>query len=435
MSFLLATFACTPPSPRADTAPAPLVASGETAAPAPEADAGALDAVVPFACPEPIYEAQTGWEVDEPALADPHAAVLGEAPAPYHLHRGWTDDPSSSAAFVWRTDADTLATQLQIGQDGALGHTLEGASFLLAGDAANGRIHEARVCGLLPGATWHYRVGGEGAWSSTYSFTTAPAPGGDVPIVFGVAGDTRGGTDVWSQILAGMAAHGVEFRLFTGDAVTTGSTVSQWDDWYEAGTGYHESVPTILAHGNHEGLSQAHFGLAALPGNEEWYAFEYGDAFFAALNDTPGASTDWATQAEWLAGALAGTERTWKLSFHHKPAYSSCRPNGEDLSVRTHFVPVLEVGGVQLDLAGHNHNYERTVPLREGVEVAQPDGVTYVVTAGGGAPLYDNNQGFSYTATFAETHHYAIIRIEGGQLTLTAYDLGGNVLDTVTLEP
>jgi len=50
-------------------------------------------------------------------------------------------------------------------------------------------------------------------------------------------------------------------------------------------------------------------------------------------------------------------------------------------------VPVQEAGGVQLDLAGHNRSYERTVPLRGGVEVPQTDGITYVVTAGGGAPL------------------------------------------------
>ena len=432
---LVALLGCSPDSGLESGLPSALHHPVETQAAEHPRDADDLGAVTPYACARTINVAQTGWSVETPVPADLHAEVYGVAPAPYHTHLGWSGDPSSSASMIWRTDADTLATQVQIGPDDSLGTTIEGASFLLSSVTDDGRVHEAHVCGLTPGTTWHYRVGGPGGWSNIHTFTTAPPPGSPEPIVFGVAGDTRGGTTVWSQILDAMRGHGVEFRVFTGDAVVTGSTISQWDDWYEAGVGYMESVPTIMAHGNHEGLSQAHFGLIAAPGNEEWYSFDYGDAHFAAFNDTPGATADWAEQAAWLADDLAGTSRTWKITFHHKPAYSGCRPNGEDMNVRTYMVPVQEAGGVQLDLAGHNHNYERTVPLRGGVEVPQTDGITYVVTAGGGAPLYDNNQNWSYTATFAETQHYVIGRIEAGTLTLTAYDLAGNVLDVTTLLP
>lgn len=430
---MLLLLACTPPAP--EGAPAGVRPVDEAHVPADSAGAEVVDLAAPGACPGTINVAQTGWSVDTPVPADPHADVYGAAPTPSQTHLGWIGDPSSSVAILWRTDADTLATRVEIGTNPSFGTTVDGASFPLSTDPADGRVHEARICGLAAATTWHYRVGGDGGWSPTYTFTTAPPPGSDDPVVFGVAGDTRGGTATWAQILAGMASHGVEFRLFTGDAVTTGSTVSQWDAWYAAGVGYQESVPTILAHGNHEGLSQAHFALTAAPGNEEWFSFDYGDAHFSALNDTVGSTADWAAQASWLADDLAATRRTWKIVFHHKPAYSGCRPNGEDANVRTYFVPVEEAGGVQLDLAGHNHNYERTVPLLGGVEVPQIDGVTYVVTAGGGAPLYDNNQGHAYTATFVETQHYVIGTLAGGNLTLTAYDLAGNVLDTVVLEP
>ena len=440
--MLLAFVACTSPGPGlgAPLSDTPIVRPVTTEVELPGAGAVAVASDVPVACDEPILVAQTGWTTDAAVLADPHLDVLGEAPAPRQVHVGWTGDPSASMTMIWRTDAETLATQVQIGSDEGYGYTLDGASFLVGTDVADGRVHEVRVCGLLPGTTWRYRVGGgpvgeEGAWSEGHTFTTAPPPGSSEPFVFGVAGDSRGGATTWGAVLEGMAAHGVEFRLFTGDAVANGTRVYEWDDWYDAGAGYIESVPTMMANGNHEGLAQAYFALAALPANEEWYSFDYANVHFATWNDSVASSADWSTQATWLAADLAATSQPWKIAYHHKPAYSGCRPNGEDANVRTWFVPVEEAGGVQLDLAGHNHNYERSVPLRGGVAVEQAEGVTYMVTAGAGAPLYDNNQAFAYTAIAVETEHYVIGVVEGDRLTMTAYDLAGNVLDVHTLAP
>lgn len=387
----------------------------------------------PFVCPEPIYVAQTGSSIDEPVLADQHVDSLGEHPTPSQVHVGWTGDPSASMTMIWRTDASTFASQVQIGPDDAFGSTVPGGSFLLGSDTEDGRVHEVHVCGLSPGTTWRYRVGGDGAWSEAHTFTTAPPPGSTAPFVFGVAGDSRGSPTTWATVLEGMASHGVEFRLFTGDAVVQGTRVDEWDDWYDAGAGYVESVPTMMVNGNHEGLAQPYFALAAHPGNEEWYSFDYGNVHFATFNDSVASTADWSTQSAWLAADLAATVRPWKVVYHHKPAYSGCRPNGEDANVRTWFVPVEEAGGVQLDLAGHNHNYERSVPLLGGSEVPQPEGVTYVVTAGSGAPLYANTAELDYTAVFAESHHYAIGVVDGDTLTMTAYDLAGNVLDVFTL--
>ncbi len=436
MLFLLA---CSAPddsaAPVVEGEPSPIGGVTEALVALDSASYAEISEAIPTACPDVITKAMAGYSNDPPVAADAHAEAYGAAPTPYHVHLAWTGDPSTSATVLWRTDYETMAAQIEIGPTEAYGTIVDGASFDIGTVTTNGRMHEVRVCGLPPGTTWHYRVGGVGGWSEDQVFTTAPPVGSRGSIRFGVAGDSRGSPSTWGQILAAMNTHGVDFRIFTGDAVTNGGTISQWDDWYDEGVGTFESVPTMMAHGNHEGNNQIYYALAGAPNNEEWYSFRYGNAYFASWNDTPGTTTDWQTQADWLAAELAATDATWKVTFHHKAGYSSCRPNGEDANVRTWFVPVVEAGGVQLDLAGHNHNYERTFPLAGGVEVPQADGTLYVVTAGAGAPMYDNNQAFPYTALFAESNHYVIVELDGDVGTLWSYDLAGNLLDQVSLVP
>ncbi|MFZ5481826.1 MAG: fibronectin type III domain-containing protein [Myxococcota bacterium] len=383
----------------------------------------------PVACEGAILAATAGHDAAEALPADVHAAVEGADPAPRQVHTGWTGDPATGITLLWRTDADTLTTQVQLGEAaGAYTATVDGASFLVEDADTAPRVHEVRVCGLTWGTTWHYRVGGGNTWSEDFTFTTAPDPGSREPIVFGVAGDTRGDPTTWSQVLAGMASHGVEFRLFTGDAVGTGARVDEWDDWFDAGAGYVESVPTINAHGNHEYQAQAYFALVGLPGNERWFSVDYGNVHFAFVDDEPAYEEDWQAQAEWLAADLAATTQPWKIVVHHQPGFSSSLVHATSADVLEWFVPVQEAGGVDVDFAGHNHHYERTVPIRDGAQDAT--GVTYVITAGGGAPLYDNDAEEWYTDVAVVTEHYTIVRVDDDVLTLVAYDLAGNVLDT-----
>jgi hypothetical protein len=433
---LLLLLACTSPAPQDSFAPVPASVSdvGLTENGGDTPGESAIASVSPVSCGETIYVPQSGYVTDEPVVADAHSDVYGKAADPTEVHLGVPGDPSRSVTFLWRTDVDTLASQVQIGTDEVLGNVVDGSSFVYTADTY-GRVHEVRVCGLTPGTTWHYRVGGTKGWSDVHTFTTAPTPGEPRPFRFGVAGDSRGAPSDWETIVAAMADQGAEFRLFTGDAVASGSSITQWEDWYDAGGSTIAETMTWQVNGNHEALTQAWFSMVGQPNNEEWFSFDYANVHFVALNDTVGASTDWETQSEWLAADLAATKQTWKVVFHHKAAYSGCRPNGEDTNVRTWFVPVEEAGGVQLDFAGHNHNYERSVPLYDGAEVAQTDGTTFIVTAGSGAPLYNNTKEWSYIATWVQSEHYMLVDVDGDTMTLTAIDLAGNVLDRFTLSP
>lgn len=384
----------------------------------------------PRRCAEDVPVPGAGYDDPSGDLADAHTESYGPDPAPTAVHLGWTGDPASTMTLLWWTDADTLASRVELRPGAFASQSIDGVSFLLANEPANGRVHEVRVCGLEPGTRYEYRVGGDEAWSDTYAFTTGPPPG--EPLRFVVAGDSRGSPETLTQVLAEAVARGAELLLYTGDAVASGTNVEEWRAWYEAGAGVFETMPIVSVHGNHEALAQPYFALAALPGNEQWFGLDYGDAHFAVVNDTPVDDDTLAAQAAWLAEDLAATNRRWRFHAHHKPAWSSSTVHPEDLDVRETFGTILEAGGVAIDFAGHNHHYERTHPLVGGLHA--PDGVTYVVTAGAGAPLYDNDGRNPYTAAFAVTDNYTMVHVDGDVATIIAYDLAGNVLDTWTIQ-
>lgn len=378
-------------------------------------------------CDRAIYVPQSGLDTTEPVPADADAATFGAAPEPFQVHLSWAEDPQSSMSFVWRTDADTLASQVQVGADESYGFGTVGASFTVIGGDTFGRVHEAHVCGLTAGTTYHYRVGGEGHWSEDRTFTTAPASDSTTPFRFVVAGDSRDNQAVWGQILDAAEAQAPDFYLFSGDAVDLGTNLTEWDAWLHEGEGHIDRRPVMVAHGNHEFMAQPFFALFALPGNEQYFSFDYGSAHFAFLNDT---LADMSAQATWLQQDLAATDRPLKFAHHHQPAYSSCTTHGSSSTVRDAWSGVEESGGVVIDFAGHNHNYERSVPLVGGLETDAAHGTTYVVSAGAGADLYGNNLGQTFTETATVDNNYVLVEVSGAALTMTAYDLSGNVIDS-----
>ena len=400
------------------------------------------DTVVPVegAC-SPVVTIPGGLALeDEGVEADRHQAVLGEAPSPVAVRYQWPDeDPSTSAAFLWSTDTDTLASLLEIGPadtfpEGA--RQVEGYTFLFGGSAINtgdNRIHEVRVCGTLtPGTTYSYRVGGEGAWSDTYTFTTPGAPGTFDTFRIAIAGDSRGAYTTWGQILAKMDAAEPDLILFSGDMVDIGTNQEEWDAWLRAGGDVLARRPLVAAHGNHEFLSQNYFAQLALPGNEQWFHIRYGSMSLLSLNDTVQDSDELTVeQPAFIAQALSESDATWRVAMHHQSAYAACSTHGSDAEVRAAWAPMFDAHDVDVVFAGHNHIYERSVPIRD--DAPADDGVTYIVSGGAGAPLYTNVNKEWFNAVANPTEHYIIADVSPTEIHVVVRDLDEVVIDDFTL--
>ena len=157
------------------------------------------------------------------------------------------------------------------------------------------------------------------------------------------------------------------------------------------------------------------------------YSFDYGNVHFVFLEANPhvfGGQLDGtanyltAPQAfsaypsvlrEWLINDLDSSSLTWKIVVFHQPAFSSGNATVRNFQMRG-VAKFMEDHGVNLVFNGHEHNYQRTFPLRaeagvaaapspagpaavdidtsfDGATQTVPDGVLYLVEGAAGTAI------------------------------------------------
>jgi acid phosphatase type 7 len=395
--------------------------------------------------------------------------------APDHVHVSFVGPTDSSFAVNWRAPLDTTATQLLYGTDEALVAAAEGPSDAvslvtghhmvygsLIGSTGETRVHEVHVCGLSEGTAYYYKVGGPGGWSGVHEVATGPAVGSSDAVRFAVTGDSRDEPTIFADIQAAIYAEGIDFQLFTGDAVNIGANQDEWNALFEATSGADGfavetalgAIPFMPINGNHDNLVVNYVAQFALPQElsegeaaqgEEWWSFDYGNVHVIGLNDTPKSSALGDDQLSWLKSNLAAVDRDvtpWIFVTHHRSTYSCGGSHGSDLDLRKAWQPIFDEYQVDIVFSGHDHLYERTKPMRglngsEGKVAAMAadgaainaSGTMFVVSGGAGAPLYGADGRCDHTFITESVRNYVIVEIQGRDLTLTAYRDNGSILD------
>ena len=212
--------------------------------------------------------------------------------------------------------------------------------------------------------------------------------------------------------------------LALGDLAYESGTAEQFAACYDLSWGRHRSR-TWPVPGNHEyetaGAAPyfAYFGAAAGTPGEGWYSFDLGAWHLIALNsncdEIGGCDLD-SPQADWLRADLAANNAECTLAYWHHPRWSSGDEHGSD--PRTDALwQILFTAGADLVLTGHDHIYERFVPM-DANGAASPTGMTEFVVGTGGRSTY----GFGAILPTSATHDNATYGVL--QLTLhpDAYD-------------
>lgn len=378
---------------------------------------------------------------EAPVLSDA-AAPLGPDPTVQQVHLGLAGDPRTSMVVTWRTvDDATRAGVVRYGTGGALTQEAPGITWVYRpgfGAGAPVLIHEAHLCGLAADTVYDYQIVSDATHSSPpRSFRTAPdlVATPDAEIVIATVGDSRDGYQVWSQLVQEFQARTPDLVLFSGDAVTFGQVQTEWEEFFTMAEPLFAEVPVVSVHGNHDLNAINFYSQFAMPGDEENFSFDYGHAHIVVVNDTPAQPEDLTSTipAFLQADLTAHAGARWKIVNHHRPTYSASTSHGSDLELRAEWVPIFDQHRVDLVLNGHDHDYERSKPMRgDQVQASAADGTTYLVSGGAGAELYGAGTDY-WTHVSASLHSAATIRVRREMMVVDAFDETGAAVDAFTI--
>jgi len=316
---------------------------------------------------------------------------------------------------AWETDWPSLG-EVVYGETAAYG--------LSAVDPAVSMRHALTLTGLASYTVYHYRVESGGRpLGEDATFRTAAGPD-QTAFDFVVFGDTRTNHHIHQDVVDRIVALDPDFVVHTGDLVEIGWNIVQWETFFRIERELLAHVPFFPALGNHEDDSLLYFDLFYLPINERWYPFDYGHTRFICLQvDDYGDYSPGSEQYAWLKEALAANTQPWLFVFFHFPAYSSLDEEPYEVEARETLTPLFEQYGVSIVFNGDHHSYQRSVA----------NGVTYIVTAGGGAPLYEITQPDEYLVTYKNDYHATYVTIDGDTLTSVVVTREGEEFDRFTL--
>jgi len=335
------------------------------------------------------------------------------------------DEAPGSIWVVWDT-AKPSTGYVEYGPTSAMGQVASGGPDVLVGiEGGIGAHHQVQLTGLADYTQYDYRVGGE---QDVYSFRSAAAPG-QQDFTFAVLGDTRANPDVHQAIINAIAAARPDFVLHTGDLVDDGNNAGLWTAFLKIENPLMRIAPLYPALGNHENDTPLFPDIFRLPGGGGggYYAFDYGDARIIVLKaDDYDASifAPGAPQRTWLEQELALAAGRWIFVSFHVAVHTSFAEDPSEVNLRNALAPLFEKYHVTIVFNGHIHSYERVIA----------DGITYVVTAGGGAPLYSFNVKEPGQQAAALVYNYTLFTVSGDTVSGKAISVDGKEIDSFVIK-
>lgn len=346
---------------------------------------------------------------------------------------------TTSAIVVWNMTHDVDTTFIcRDAADKTVSFTLE----------RDGKHNLARISGLAAGARYTYEIRGN-ADKEFHIGSLAAAKPADAAFSFAVFGDSGEASQAQYVIASRIAEANPDFIVHTGDLVYPDGKRSRYGPrFFDPYKELLARIPFWPSLGNHD-VSKENQGTAyrpvfELPQNgpadqpaEDNYWFDYGNARFAVLNSNLEESALANSVAPWLEEVMSSATARWKFAVFHHPAYTSGKYPPTERIVNV-IVPVLERTGVDVVFSGHDHMYERTVPLRGG-QPAEPaaGGITYIVSGAGGAPLYLEKYPDQRPAWIAvmrnDRHSFSQVSVDAGNFQFKQIDVEGKILDEFTL--
>lgn len=331
----------------------------------------------------------------------------------------WTSEALTSPAVTWwRAGAPAAAQRVAAVVDGSA-------------PLPHGRQYQAELGGL-PAATvvCYQLLDGRRPLAGPFGFLTAPAAGATAPIRILALGDMGWRSSDQEAVEKQMELTRFDLVLMAGDiGYPSGRLRDYEENVFPTYAALMASAPFFPASGNHDYMTEdgAPFRqVFALPenggreGRERWYSVDWGLLHLVVLDSEKLG----APQEAWLEADLqAAAAAPWTIALFHRAPFSSGEL-GDDAGSKAHLVPILTRHRVPLVITGHEHDYERRDPV---------DGVTYLVTGGGGRGTRRITSRAAGSAFAEQVAHVVYLEVGEGDIRLWAIDATGQTFDTARI--
>jgi hypothetical protein len=176
------------------------------------------------------------------------------------------------------------------------------------------------------------------------------------------------------------------------------------------------------APGNHEHLSSMaapyyqYFGSRAGSSNKGYYSYNVGAWHAIVLNSEIMVNVGFGdaerqAQLDWLEHDLKSNTQLCTVAYWHHPRFSSGW-HGSDRRVAP-FWHRLYIGGADVILNGHDHDYERFLPQTPEGTVDSTNGIVEIITGTGGGVLRGFRAAVPHSA-YQVQGHYGVLKLTLG---------------------
>lgn len=365
----------------------------------------------------------------------------------------WMQHVTATSALV-RVEVDPPApVTIEVGMSAAVGSTDAGAGSVIESREVRA-LHSILVKGLEPSTRYAFTVR-VGAATKYGAITTAPSDQSGEPFRFQIYGDTRSDEAAHAAVVVAMASRTSSFIVNTGDFVERGDSRSEWQDFFDIEAPLMRERPLFSCVGNHELTDGSgadyvrYFGPAELP--KEAVAptrtvtgvllhdagsprlsldqlsgtFRWSNARFFMVNGMV-PFTSGPTRA-WLDRVLTESDHepglVWRIVVVHHGPWSS-GPHGDNKLLQEADIPdLLRAHKVDLVISGHDHIYER----------GTANGLPYLVSGGGGAPVYRIKKAEKTSRHYESVHHFIEAFVAPAAIQFVAMRADGSTIESCAL--
>jgi hypothetical protein len=185
-------------------------------------------------------------------------------------------------------------------------------------------------------------------------------------------------------------------------------------------------------------------------GSPFYYAFTYGNVRFISLDTSDSEehaeALDYvgdpsSRQYQWLLVQLSAARGDpgidWTVVFFHHSPYSASTGfggHGSHLPTRRAIAPLMDGYRVPLVFSGHDHDYQRSKPIRANQIAEDDDGTVYIVTGGGGGRTALRGVSADwFTNVSQKTFEFVRATVDHYTMRLEAVNADGQVFDSFEL--